>query len=101
MGLLVGSDCKDLPAIWETQVQSLGWEDPLEKRMETHSGILAWRISWTEESGGLQATMLQRVGHNCAANTYTHTKLNAILTTSVLTLITIYSSENLSSSLNL
>ena len=41
---------------WETQVQSLGWEDPLEKGIETHSSILAWRIPWTEEPGGLQST---------------------------------------------
>ena len=44
---------KNLPALWETWVQSLGWEDPLEKRMATHSSIFAWRIPWTEESGGL------------------------------------------------
>ena len=43
---------KDLPAVWETQVQSLGWEDPLEKGMATHCSILAWRIPWTEEPGG-------------------------------------------------
>ena len=48
----------------ETQVQSLGWEDPLEKEMATHSSILAWRIPWTEEPGGLQSTRLQRVGHD-------------------------------------
>ena len=45
----------NLPATWETLVQSLGQEDPLEKAMPTHSSILAWRIPWTEESGGLQA----------------------------------------------
>ena len=45
---------KNLPAVQESQVQSLGWEDPLEKGMATHSNILAWRIPWTEESGGLQ-----------------------------------------------
>ena len=45
---------KNLPAMWETQVQSLGQEDPLEKGMATHSSILAWRIPWTEEPGGLQ-----------------------------------------------
>ena len=45
---------KNLPAMWETQVQSLGQEDPLEKGMATHSSILAWRILWTEEPGGLQ-----------------------------------------------
>ena len=53
----------NLPAIWETQVQSLGQEDPLEKGMATHSGILAWIIPWTEESGGLQSMRLQRVRH--------------------------------------
>ena len=60
-----GSDTvKNLPAMPETQVQSLGWEDPLEKGMATHSGILAWRIPWMEEPGGLQSTGSQRVGHN-------------------------------------
>ena len=44
---------KNIPAVQETQVQSLGWEDPLEKGIITHSSILTWRISWTEESGGL------------------------------------------------
>ena len=48
----------------ETQVQSQIWEDPLEKEMATHSSILAWRISWTEEPGGLQSMGLQRVGHD-------------------------------------
>ena len=47
---------KRLPAMWETWVRSLGREDPLEKEMVTHSGILAWRIPWTEELGGLQST---------------------------------------------
>ena len=46
---------KNLPAMGETQVQSLGWEDPLEKRMSTHSSIFAWEIPWTEEPGGLQS----------------------------------------------
>ena len=55
---------KRLPAMRETWVQSLGWEDPLEKEMATHSSILAWKISWTEEPGGLQSTGLQRVGHD-------------------------------------
>ena len=45
----------------ETQVQSLGWEDPLKKEMEAHSSVLAWRIPWTEEPGGLQFTGLQRI----------------------------------------
>ena len=50
----------------ETQVQSLGGEDPLEKEMATHSSILAWEIPWTEEPGRLQSIGLQRVGYNCA-----------------------------------
>ena len=53
---LVAQMVKNLPAIQETQVQSLGWEDPLEKGMATHSSILAWRISWTKEPGGLPST---------------------------------------------
>ena len=58
---------KNLPAMQETQemqVQSLGSEDPLEKEMATHSSILAWRIPWTEEPGGLQSIGLRRVGHD-------------------------------------
>ena len=51
---------KNLPAVQETWVQSLGWEDGLEKEMETHSSILAWKISWTEEPGGLQSMGSQR-----------------------------------------
>ena len=53
---------KRLPAMQETQVRSLGWEDSLEKEMATHSNILAWRIPWTEEPGRLQSTGWQRVG---------------------------------------
>ena len=55
---------KRLPTTWETWVQSLGREDPLEKEMTTHSSILAWRIPWTEERGGLQSMGSQRVGHD-------------------------------------
>ena len=55
---------KNLPAMQETQVRSLGWEDPLEKEMATHSSILAWRIPRTEEPGGLQSVGSQRVGHD-------------------------------------
>ena len=55
---------KSLPAMQETWVQSLGWEDPLEKEMATHSSILAWKIPWTEQPGGLRSTGSQRVGHN-------------------------------------
>ena len=55
---------KNLPAVQKTQVRCLGWEDPLEKEIATHSSMLAWKISWTEEPGGLQSMGLQRVGHN-------------------------------------
>ena len=55
---------KYLSAMQETQVWSLGWEDPLEKEMATHSSILAWTVPWTEESGGLQSMGLERVGHD-------------------------------------
>ena len=48
----VAQTVKNPPAVWETWIQSLGWEDPLEKGMATHSSILAWRIPWTEEPGG-------------------------------------------------
>ena len=66
---LVAQIVKNLPAIQETQVQSLSLEDPLEKGMATHSSILAWMIPWTEEPGGLQSLGSQRVGHNRATNT--------------------------------
>ena len=56
---LVAQMVKNLPALWETWVLSLGREDPLEKGMATHYSILAWRIPWTEESGGLQSMGLQ------------------------------------------
>ena len=55
---------KNLPAVQETRVRSLGWEDPLEKGMATHSSILAWEILWTEEPGGLQSMGSRRVGHD-------------------------------------
>ena len=55
---------KNLPAMQETQVRSLGQDDPLGEEMATHSSILAWRIPWTEESGSIQSMGLQRVRHN-------------------------------------
>ena len=61
---LVAKRIKHLPAMRETQVQSLGQEDPLEKELATHSSTLAWRIPWTEEPGRLQSMGSQRVGHN-------------------------------------
>ena len=65
VGLKLNSQrVKHLPAMRETWLWSLGWEDPLEKEMATHSSILAWRIPWTEEPGRLQSTGSQRVGHD-------------------------------------
>ena len=58
---LVAQLVKNLPALQETRVRSLGWEDSLEKEMATHSSILAWEIPWTEEPGGLQAIELQEL----------------------------------------
>ena len=55
---------KNQPAVWETWIRSLGWEDPLQKGMAAHSSILAWEISWTREAGGLQSLASQRVGHD-------------------------------------
>ena len=62
-GFLVAQMVKNLPAVQETWVQSLDGEDPLEKGVATHSSILAWRIPWTEEPGGLQFIESQRVRH--------------------------------------
>ena len=61
---LMAQTVKHMPAMRETQVQSLGREDSLEKEMATHSSILAWKIPWTEEHDGLQSTGWQRVGHD-------------------------------------
>ena len=72
---LVAQLVKILPAVQETWVWSLGWEDPLEKEMATHSSIIAWKISWTEEPGELQSMGSQRVGHDWATNTYLLTYL--------------------------
>ena len=63
MGFPGGSDGKEPPAMWETQVRSLHWEDPLEKEMATHSSILAWKIPWMEP-GRLQSMGSQRVRHD-------------------------------------
>ena len=60
---LVAQMVKNLPAMQETLVQSLDWEDPLEKEMATHSSILAWKTPWTEEPGGLQSIASQRITH--------------------------------------
>ena len=61
---LVAQMVKRLPTMQETQVQSLGWEDPLEKEMATHSSILVWKIPWMEDPVRLQSMGSQRVGHN-------------------------------------
>ena len=69
----VAQKVKNLPAMEETQVRSLGWEDPLKKGMTSHSSILAWRIPWTKEPGGLHSMGSQRVKHDWVPNTHTHT----------------------------
>ena len=61
---IVAQTVKNLPTVQETQVQSLGWEDPLEKGIATHSNILAWKIPWTEKPGRLQSMRSQTIGHN-------------------------------------
>ena len=61
---LIAQLVKNLPTVQETRVRSLGGEDPLEKGMGTHSSILAWRLPWTEEPGGLQSVGSQRAGHD-------------------------------------
>ena len=66
---LVAQTAKNPPVMQETQVRSLGQENPLEKRMAIHSSIPAWRIPWTEEPGGLQSMGSQRVGHDWVTNT--------------------------------
>ena len=70
---------KNLPAMQETWVQSLGREDTLEKGMATHFSILAWRIPWTEEPGRLQSMGSQRVWHDWATNTHTQTNIHSPL----------------------
>ena len=72
MGFPCGSAVKNLPSMLESRVRSLGWEDPLEKEMTTHSNVLTWEIPWTEELGGLQPMESQRVKHDWATNAYTH-----------------------------
>ena len=61
---LVTQAVKNLPVMWETQVRSQGWKEPLQKEMTTHSSILAWEILWTKEPGRLQSMGSQRVRHN-------------------------------------
>ena len=70
---LVAQTVKNPPAMKETQVWSLSQEDPLEEEMATHSSILAWRIPWTEESGGLQSMGLQRVRHDSVTSNHFQT----------------------------
>ena len=70
---------KNLPAMQETPVQSLGQEDPLVKETAIHFNIFAWRIPWTKEPGRLSFMGSQRVGHDCATNTKTHLKIVIIV----------------------
>ena len=81
---------KNLPAMQETHVRSLGWENPLEEGMTTHSSIFAGLMPWTEEPGGLQSMGSQRVGHNWATNTFTHFTIILILSYMLISLFPIY-----------
>ena len=72
---LVTQRVKHLPAMQETQVQFLGWEDPLEKEIATHSSTLAWKIPWTEKPNRLQSMWSQRVRHDFHTYVYTHTNM--------------------------
>ena len=83
---LVPQAVKHLPAMQETWVWSLGREDPLEKEMATHSSILAWRIPWTEEPGGLHSMGSQRTGHDWAPNRFTWQKTTQHYKTIILQL---------------
>ena len=74
VGFPSGSDGKESDCNVETRVQSLGWEDPLEKGMATHSNILAWRIPWTEEPGGRQSMGSQRIQQDRATSTHSLTQ---------------------------
>ena len=91
---MVAQTVKCLPTMWETQVWSLGREDPLEKEMATHSGVLAWKIPWTEETGRLQSMGSQRIGHDWATSPYlllgrkAVTNLGRILKSRDMTLLT-------------
>ena len=78
MGFPVAQIVRNLPAMLETWVWSLGQEDPLEKGMATHASILAWRIPWAEEPGGLQSIGLQRVRHDWITNIYIQTYLDTL-----------------------
>jgi len=81
---LVAQTVKNLPAMWETRVQSLGQEDPLGKEMGTHSNILAWRIPWTEKPGRPQSMGSQKVKHDYATNTHIHTHRHTLLIQMIL-----------------
>ena len=67
---------KNTPAVWETRVRFLSWEDPLKEGLATYSTILAWRIPWTEEPGGLPSMGLEQVGHDRVTNTHTQVKIH-------------------------
>ena len=71
---LVAQMVKNLPVMWRTRIQSLGREDPLEEGMATHSSILAWRIPWTEEPGGLQSMRSRRVRHDWLSSSICETE---------------------------
>ena len=78
VAFLVAQVVKNLPAMWETRVQSLGQEDPLEKGKATHSSILIWRIPWTEKPGKLQSSGFQRVRQEWVTNFFLMTNMTSL-----------------------
>ena len=90
LGCPGGSEGKASAVMRETQVQSLGWEDPLEKEMATHSSILVWRTPLMEEPGGLQSTGSQRVGHDWVTTLYTLKEIRSYAWRSLLVVQGLY-----------
>ena len=91
---LVAQMVKNLPAMWETRVQSLGQEDPLEKGKATHSCILIWRIPWTEKPGKLQSMGFQRVGQKWVTNFFLMTNMTNLSSVQLLSRVRLYDPVN-------
>ena len=98
LGFPGGSEGKASAVMRETQVQSLGREDPLEKEMATHSSILVWRIPWMEVPGGLQSTGSQRVGHDWVTTLYTLKEIRSYAWRSLLVVQGLYTPGKISKS---
>ena len=91
---MVAQIVKNLFSVQKTQLQSLGWEDPPEKRMATHSSIPAWRIPWTEEPGRYNPWVCKRVRHDWATNTFKHLQGESMTSSLFKKVIHIFSRKN-------